>query len=276
MKSMKQIVCTILTLCLCVGLFMIPSTPVSAATTPSVSKNVDVYYYPSYPDVNDYAISVNLGTYGKNIKNIKTNSKNLKAKLTSLNLNTTQNTGYIGVYAKKTGNYKVTFDVYNAKNKKVKSLSVKVRVLSAVSSNNYPFKSLTFDGKYYDYSTLYTKGSVKINVKMNKGYKLKKIEYRTYSKPTVTYSTSTSKSISNTEKTTKTANGKAIKLGRYASYSGYSYVYESTYSPDYNYESHNMYTSLLAPTTVTITYQDKKKQIRTISYTLFRVADDVK
>ena len=90
MKSMKQIVCTILTLCLCVGLFMIPSTPVSAATTPSVSKNVDVYYYPSYPDVNDYAISVNLGTYGKNIKNIKTNSKNLKAKLTSLNLNATQ------------------------------------------------------------------------------------------------------------------------------------------------------------------------------------------
>ncbi len=278
MKLFKQIICTVLTLCLCAGLLLVPSTPVSAAANPSAPKNVDVYYYEDYPQVNDYAISVQLGTTGKNIKNLKTNNKNLKAKVTSLSLSSSQNSGYIGVYAKKTGTYKVSFDVYNAKNKKVKSLSVKVRVLKPTASNSYPFKSITFDGKAYDYQNLYTKGSVKINVKMNKGYKLKSIEYRTYGKPKTTYSTSNSKTISNAE-TAKSVKGIKnnmsfkLNLGHYANYSASSYAFESTY---YNSEYHYLSTAVLAPTTIVITYQTKDKQTRTTYYTLYRVADDVK
>ena len=283
MKLMKQIVCTILTLCLCAGLLLVPSTPVSAATSPSAPKNVDVFYYENYPDVNDYAILVNLGSTGQTIKNIKTNSTNLKAKLTQLSISTysSTRTGYVGVYAKKTGNYKVSFDVYNAKNKKVKSLSVNVRVIKPTASNSYPFKSITFDGKAYNYTTtLYTKNSVKVDVKMNSGYTLKSIEYKTYSKPKVTSSTSTSTNTTNEQLTTKVKKIKnnmtfSLKLGHYADYYAYDYAYSSTYS-DYSYESHSLSTNVLAPTIVVITYQTKDKQTRTAMYTLYRIADDVK
>ncbi len=273
MKLFKQIFCTVLTLCLCAGLLLVPSTPVSAATNPSAPKNVDVFYSERSP-YDDNAISVQLGTNGKNIKNVKTNNPNLKAKVTSLSIDSSQNSGYIGVYAKKTGTYKVSFDVYNAKNKKVKSLSVKVRVLKPTVSNHYPFKSITFDGKTYDSQNLYTKDSVKINVKMNKGYTLKKIEYRTFSKPKTAYSTSNVKTISNAEtaksiKKIKNNMSFKLNLGHYANYSASSYAY-------YNYESHSMSTAVLAPTTVVITYQTKDKQTRTSYFTLYRVADDVK
>ena len=107
MKLFKQITCAVLTLCLCAGLLLIPSAPVSAATGPSAPKAVDVSYYKNYPMVNDSAISVQLGTNGKNIKNIKTSSKNLKAKVTRLSLSSSSNSGYVGVYAKKTGKYTV-------------------------------------------------------------------------------------------------------------------------------------------------------------------------
>ena len=182
MKLFKQITCAVLTLCLCAGLLLIPSAPVSAATGPSAPKAVDVSYYKNYPMVNDSAISVQLGTNGKNIKNIKTSSKNLKAKVTRLSLSSSSNSGYVGVYAKKTGKYTVSFDVYNAQNKKIKKFTVKVNVTEPTFSNNSPFKSVTFNNKEYDYAkAVYNKNSVKVNVKMNKGYKLKKIEYSTYS-----------------------------------------------------------------------------------------------
>ena len=52
MKLFKQITCAVLTLCLCAGLLLIPSAPVSAATGPSAPKAVDVSYYKNYPMVN--------------------------------------------------------------------------------------------------------------------------------------------------------------------------------------------------------------------------------
>ena len=154
--------------------------------------------------VNDSAISVQLGTNGKNIKNIKTSSKNLKAKVTRLSLSSSSNSGYVGVYAKKTGKYTVSFDVYNAQNKKIKKFTVKVNVTEPTFSNNSPFKSVTFNNKEYDYAkAVYNKNSVKVNVKMNKGYKLKKIEYSTYSKPVAKTNSSYSTTYSNSEITKK-------------------------------------------------------------------------
>ena len=155
MKLFKQITCAVLTLCLCAGLLLIPSAPVSAATGPSAPKAVDVSYYKNYPMVNDSAISVQLGTNGKNIKNIKTSSKNLKAKVTRLSLSSSSNSGYVGVYAKKTGKYTVSFDVYNAQNKKIKKFTVKVNVTEPTFSNNSPFKSVTFNNKEYDLSLIH-------------------------------------------------------------------------------------------------------------------------
>ena len=160
MKLFKQITCAVLTLCLCAGLLLIPSAPVSAATGPSAPKAVVVSYYKNYPMVNDSAISVQLGTNGKNIKNIKTSSKDLKAKVTRLSLSSSSNSGYVGVYAKKTGKYTVSFDVYNAQNKKIKKFTVKVNVTEPTFSNNSPFKSVTFNNKEYDYAkAVYNKNS---------------------------------------------------------------------------------------------------------------------
>ena len=237
MKLFKQITCAVLTLCLCAGLLLIPSAPVSAATGPSAPKAVDVSYYKNYPMVNDSAISVQLGTNGKNIKNIKTSSKNLKAKVTRLSLSSSSNSGYVGVYAKKTGKYTVSFDVYNAQNKKIKKFTVKV------------------------------------NVKMNKGYKLKKIEYSTYSKPVAKTNSSYSTTYSNSEITKKVKNGKSIQLGHYGYYYGhdYSYAYGT-----YSYESYSRDGDIMAPTIVKITYLDKNKNTISTSYTLYRIADDVK
>lgn len=274
MKLFKQIICAVLTLCLCAGLLLIPSAPVSAATTPSAPKAVDVFYYKNYPMVNDYAISVQLGTDGQTIKNVKTSGKDLKAKVTRLSLSTSQRSGYIGVYAKKTGKYTVSFDIYNAQNKKIKKLTVKVNVTESTSTNNGPFKSVTFDNKVYDYEkAIYNKNSVKINVKMNKGYKLKKIEYKTYSEPAAKTTPYNSTNYSNSEITKTVKNGKSITLGRYGSYYGYDYSYAyGTYSS----ESYSRNSNIMAPTTVIITYLDKNKNTVSTSYTLYRLADDAK
>ena len=256
MKLFKQITCAVLTLCLCAGLLLIPSAPVSAATGPSAPKAVDVSYYKNYPMVNDSAISVQLGTNGKNIKNIKTSSKNLKAKVTRLSLSSSSNSGYVGVYAKKTGKYTVSF------------------VTEPTFSNNSPFKSVTFNNKEYDYAkAVYNKNSVKVNVKMNKGYKLKKIEYSTYSKPVAKTNSSYSTTYSNSEITKKVKNGKSIQLGHYGYYYGhdYSYAYGT-----YSYESYSRDGDIMAPTIVKITYLDKNKNTISTSYTLYRIADDVK
>lgn len=75
MKLFKQITCAVLTLCLCAGLLLIPSAPVSAATGPSAPKAVVVSYYKNYPMVNDSAISVQLGTNGKTSKISKHRAK---------------------------------------------------------------------------------------------------------------------------------------------------------------------------------------------------------
>ncbi len=274
MKLFKQTICAVLTLCLCTGLLLVPSAPVFAADSPNAPKAVDVFYYKNFPLVNDSAIPVQLGTSGKNIKNVKTSDKNLKAKVTRLSVSTSQNSGYIGVYAKKTGKYKVSFDVYNAKNKKIKTLSVKVNVIEPDASNASPFKSVTFDNKEYNFeNTVYSKNSVKINVKMNNGYKLKRIEYKAYSKPASRSTSSNSINYSNSEVTKTVTNGKSIKLGHYASYHGYDFSYSSgTYSS----ESYSRSTGIMAPTTVIITYLDKNKNTISTSYTLYRIADDVK
>ena len=108
---------------------------------------------------------------------------------------------------------------------------------------------------------------------MNKGYKLKKIEYSTYSKSVAKTNSSYSTTYSNSEITKKVKNGKSIQLGHYGYYYGhdYSYAYGT-----YSYESYSRDGDIMAPTIVKITYLDKNKNTISTSYTLYRIADDVK
>ena len=91
---------------------------------------------------------------------------------------------------------------------------------------------------------------------MNKGYKLKKIEYSTYSKPVAK---SKFFLFNHLFKLRDNKNGKklgkSIQLGHYGYYYGhdYSYAYGT-----YSYESYSRDGDIMAPTIVKITYLDKK------------------
>ena len=76
MKLFKQITCAVLTLCLCAGLLLIPSAPVSAATGPSAPKAVELFLITK---IIRWSM-IRLSPYSsvqteKTSKNIKTSSK---------------------------------------------------------------------------------------------------------------------------------------------------------------------------------------------------------
>ena len=81
------------------------------------------------------------------IKNIKTNSKNLIAKNTHYYTTSSDDTytdtfASIGLYAKKTGKYKVTYNICDKSGNKLSSGKVTVYV-----KNDLPVKSVKFAGK---------------------------------------------------------------------------------------------------------------------------------
>ena len=265
MKLTKRISCVVLALMMTLAVFSV-STPVSAATKAekrAVPAKVRIYPQ-SY---NNFAIEFDYDNVGDQIKNLNTSSKNLVAKQTyqhseSATYTSPENYARIGLYAKKTGKYTVSFDIYS-KDGKVKRSSKKVTVYVKDDS---PVKSVAFAGKTIFTSTpsasnvshvSYTnKKSGKISIKMSKGYTLKKIQIRTYDK--------------NGNAVVKTVkNNKKIILGQYGS--GYSNEYQSSYNEDYWYSY--WYSNIEAATDIIVTYKDKwSKQDVTRSYCIYRLA----
>jgi hypothetical protein len=159
----------------------------------------------------------------------------------------------ISLYSTKEGSYKVTFNVYNKAGKKLKAFSVKVYV-----SNSDPIKSITYGSKNVavsEFSNLMTKESGKFSVKLNKGYKLKKIQVTTYNKK--------GEAVRKTIK-----NNKKLTLGKYLSLNDTEYT-----SEDGSYYSRSYYTDLFAATELVITIVDPytKNDIE-VYLTLFREA----
>jgi hypothetical protein len=249
MKRLKKLISFILVFGLMLGILVIPSVDVQAASTPSAPKAIRIRTDMCYR--ND-AITVTLANGGDYIGDLKTSSKDLIAKVTWINTST-DNAGesYISVYSAKEGKYKVTFNVYNKKGKKLKAFSVKVYV-----SNTDAIKSMTYGGKKVEcseFSNLMTKKSGKFSVKLNKGYKLKKIQVTTYNKK--------GKAIKKTIK-----NNSTLTLGKYRGYDDS----ENT-SDDGSYYSHFYYSDMFATTDIILTITDTYTQKDTESYiTLFR------
>ena len=108
---------------------------------------------------------------------------------------------------------------------------------------------------------------------MNKGYKLRRSNTLLTASQLQKTNSSYSTTYSNSEITKKVKNGKSIQLGHYGYYYGhdYSYAYGT-----YSYESYSRDGDIMAPTIVKITYLDKNKNTISTSYTLYRIADDVK
>lgn len=247
MKIFKRTVSLFLAFCLCAGMFLLqPQSTVSAAvrnkeTTTAVRMNSNSF--------DSSAIYINLPKAQVcYVQNINTGSKNLIAKNTHYYTTSSDDTytdtyASIGLYAKKTGKYTVTYDICDKAGNKLSSGAVTVYV-----KNDLPVKSVKFAGKEVNYS-LTSKKSGKLSVKMNKGYTLKKITVTTYNK-------------AGKEVVKALKNNSTLKLGEYA------YIYDNSYSSSRYYS-----TSLAARTKITITYIDKytKQECETV-YSLSRLA----
>ncbi len=258
MKSTKKLTTLLATLFLFVGLLAGSCITVSAAA--SVPSKIRIYPNSVY----ESSIYITLDKPGDVIKNIKTSSKNLKAKETRIYIDVDydgyvdSNSRSISLYATKTGKYTVSFDIYGANNKKKSSKKVTVQV------DTSPLKSITFDGKAIGYTT--TKSSGKLKVTMNKGYTLKKIEVGKYVKKKSNGTTQTNM------KYTKIKNNAKITLSKVP----YQYDSESgTLNPKAG-ESQSYYKSwekeIYAPTEIKITYYDKfMKQTQTTYYSITKL-----
>lgn len=242
MKNIKKIVTAVLSLIMALGIFALPVTDAKAAAKATVTKAVHLYV----GDVKDGAIAINFAEKGDRVKNLKTSSKNLYAKVVGINMGSSETdcTARIGLFAAKKGNYTVSFDIVNSEDKKISSHSVKI-----YANTERAIKSVKFAGGDMHGITNKTKG--KLSVTMNKGYKLTKIVVETYDK--------------NGERKSKTVkNNSTITLGKYP------YFNESG-EVDGNY--YYMNTSIEASTQIRIYYTDKyTKSEDSGNYYMYRLA----
>ena len=250
MKTTKKMMCSFLAVCLTIGMLFIPGTEVSAANVTSSKAHIES------TGCEYEAIRVNYLNPGDSIKNIKTNNKNLVAKITSIETSSSaddsSNPGYayIGLRSKKAGTYKVTFDLYSPANQKLKSCKVTV-----YANDSTAIKKASFAGKQDFDRTLTTKSSGKFSVSLNKGYTLKGITVGTYT-------------ADGDYVTRSIKNNSRVSLGKYAfkSESGYTSSYSNNYS-------HFLNTRIMAETFITVSYIDKySKKLETTEFSLYRVA----
>lgn len=219
--------CVVLSIII-VGTVLVSPEQADAATKAVIPKSVHI----SSGNQIDYACDVIRVSFAKKkdyIRNVKTSSKSLIAEVTQVSRDSYNNLAEIGLYAEKKGIYTVTFDIYNSKNKKVSSHSVKV-----YANPETPLKSISYNGEeidQWDYFTDVTSG--KLSVDMNKGYKVKKIKVITFNQK----GEMVVKSIKNNS---------VIQLSKYPEFS------ESTWENNYN-----MTSSGVPYTQIYITYTDK-------------------
>lgn len=172
MKKIKQLLICLSAFLLCAG-FVLAGSVTAEASSDNVPTKVHVF------TGSEDSFWFSFDSEGSTITNLKSSSKNLVVKLTSLSSRDCD----ITYYAKKSGSYKITFTI---KPKTGKSIKKTVKV---TADKLYPIKKVTFGGKkvplytYRNDKRLYTTASSgKLSVSMNKGYKLKKIRVGTYKK----------------------------------------------------------------------------------------------
>lgn len=241
MKGLKKIAILLMALCLCTGMFLTTGTEVRAESK-GIPKKIRIY--PRYTGGWD---RWNIPA-GCTVKNIKTNSANLKAKLTysESRKDSSESTSSIGIsfYAQKEGTYTLSFDVYNAKGKKVSTEKIKVYVRS-----DSPVKSVSVTG--LDAKTGYVaKKTGTLKVSMNPGYTLKKIEV------------GKNKVIKNGDNKHTEEVYTTVKNGSKITFNTTPYTYKYSYtsgSPSDAYYSYHKQSSkeAMATTYVRITYVDK-------------------
>lgn len=228
-KVTRKIIAALIAVAMIISVIVVsPAKEASAATQiapGNVRCGVGLEHYGSF--------SVNFPSAGCKLSGLKSKSSNLVVRQTYYSTSTTSAFARVSFYAKKTGTYKIVFKI---KNKAGMTLGSTKTVRVHVSETGGIVKSVTL-GKTTvkngdDIYTTANKG--KLTVKLNTGYKIKKIEVGKYnSNGEVQYK--------------KVKNGKAIYIGNV----GYSY-----YSDDYETGTYTLSRDLLAYTYVRITYVD--------------------
>lgn len=136
------------------------------------------------------SIEVTLAAKGDYVTNLKTSSSNLKAVETSRTYGSRGNFSNIALYAKKTGTYKLNFDVYKKNKIKRSHHTVTVYAINCngfwkvndkyIAKPNTGFSASNANSPYY-----YTSAkSVKVSFSVPKGCKLIKLEKVNESKDT--------------------------------------------------------------------------------------------
>lgn len=260
MKSTKKLSMLLAALFLFTGLLV--GSCITASAAAQVPKKVRIRPGSTYD-----SFEMTLSEPGDVIKNIKTSSNDLKAKETAIHISvssegeTTRNTRAISLYTAKEGKYTVSFDIMGTNNKKKSSKKVTVYAYS-----DSPVKEVTLDGEHS--FGLVSKSSGRLQVVMNSGYKLKKIEIGKYVKKTE----DDGKSIDTEMKYKTIKNNAKITLSKVP----YEYGHESgSLNPEENedsyyqskYYSKSWSTEIAAETHIRITYIDKyTKEEDTTSY----------
>ena len=123
-------------------------------------------------------VSLGVGSAAESISDIKSNSKKLLVKLVQVRTDKTNGGKWytVELYSKKKGIYKAS-DIYTAVDGSQKKKILRVRV-----TNDEPCESVKIRGKKLTSKSqnFLSFKSGKLLVKMNKGYKLKKIELKKY------------------------------------------------------------------------------------------------
>ncbi len=191
---------------------------------------------------------------------VKCSSKNLYAGITYKYHSYTKNSdgesgsGRVDISAiiKKAGNYNVTITEKTADGKTVFKKSVKL-----YCNTSFPVKKVTLNGKVKAYGVVKMK-SAKFKVAMNKGYKLKKIQYGVFKKD----------ASDMTWKTIK--NGGKVVFGKYPRHYESKNEYGDKNSDYYSYYE-GVSNALTAATSVKVTYVDKyTKSTEVVTYTYYR------
>ena len=137
MKLTKKLTIFLASLFLCMGLFIATGTTSQAASSiPSKAR-----VYPK--NISD--VTFTLPKYNMEVRNVKSNNKNMIAKYTysysHKDSGEERGNATISVYTKKEGSYKLSFDLY-LNGKKNSS-----RTITIYSKSDSPIKKITFNGK---------------------------------------------------------------------------------------------------------------------------------
>jgi hypothetical protein len=254
MKRLKKMISCMVAMVMLLSVLLVPSIPAKASEMyGAVPQKIRI----NVQEQDVTALSFDYAVYGEYVTNIKTSSKNLKAKQVvdyqETGLEDNSNYAQIGLYAFKKGTYKVTFDINNADGTKKESHKVTVYAYS-----DSPLKSITIGNHDIANATdedaapnIVNMKSGKLKVNLNKGYKIIDIAYATANED-------------GTANTFTIKNGSKVTLGTVI-----PKVSIDVFEGESNLKMWS--TQLFAPTAIAIVYKDKyTKEYDYLIYTVYK------